>query len=239
MSQNRYIHTTDVHNTSAAEAVVPYLLKHQTVNSVIDVGCGTGTWLKVFQRQGVKTIKGIDGFHLNPEVLVVPKEAIELKDLEKPFEVDTKYDLAICLEVAEHLKPESASDFVKSLTKLSDKIIFSAALPGQGGQNHLNEQWPSYWKALFQENGFEMIDCLRGNFWNDERVDWWYRQNMFLVIKKGTIHQFPMINTPIDIVHPAIFTPRSNDYIAITRGKAGIVRGFQIFLKNITRAFRN
>lgn len=238
MSKTRYVHTTDVHNTLAAEIVVPYLLKYQKVNSVIDIGCGTGTWLKVFQNQGVKNIKGIDGHHLNPEVLVVPKEHVELKDLESPFEVSEKFDLAICLEVAEHLKPESAQSFIASICKLSDTLVFSAALPGQGGQNHLNEQWPSYWKTIFDQYGFDLVDCLRGYFWDNNKVDWWYRQNMFLVVKKGKSHAFPIGNSPLDIVHPEIFTPRSLDYIAITRGKAGILRGFQILFKNISRAIR-
>lgn len=239
MSQNRYIHTTDVHNTSAAEIVVPYLLKHHHTQSVIDVGCGTGTWLKVFHQKGVKKITGIDGHHLNPDVLVIPREHVQLKDLERPFEVVEKYDLAISLEVAEHLQPASAIAFIESLTKLSDTIVFSAALPGQGGQNHLNEQWPSYWNELFNQFGFEMVDCLRGYFWENKQVDWWYRQNMFLVVRKGINHSFPNINHPLDIVHPEIFTPRSLDYISITRGKAGVLRGFKLFLKNITRAIRN
>jgi SAM-dependent methyltransferase len=236
---SKYQHTTDIHNTKSPSVIIPFLLKYIKATSVIDIGCGTGTWLKVFKSQGVSETIGIDGFHLDKSVLVIPQEDVKLKDLEKPFELEKKFDLAISLEVAEHLAPSSAQDFVSSITKLSDIILFSAAIPGQGGQNHLNEQWPSYWKHLFETQGFEMIDCIRSNFWNNKEVDWWYRQNMFLVIKKDTPNPFPINSSQIiDIVHPEIFTPRSEDYIHITRGSAGIARGLKIFLKNVTRSFR-
>src|SRR5690606_34222821 len=106
-------------------------------------------------------------------------------DLTKKLELNKKYDMAISLEVAEHL-PESAADtFVESLTSHASIILFSAAIPQQGGQYHVNEQWPNYWNEKFKKRGFQAFDILRSEFWNNEHVPWWYRQNMVFFVKQG------------------------------------------------------
>jgi len=109
------------------------------VESVVDVGCGTGIWLSVLKEKGVKTIQGYDGnWVFNAEALAIPRECFAAVDLNKVFEADRRFDLAISMEVAEHLAPESSANFVRSLTRLSDIVLFSAAVPGQGGTNHIN-----------------------------------------------------------------------------------------------------
>lgn len=180
----KYIHTSDIHNTRAAEEVVPYMLQKYLVRSVVDVGCGIGTWLKVFQENNVEVL-GIDGDCVNRQLLLIADELFLVRDLNESFELEKKYDLVLCLEVAEHLDQNSAKTLVSSLTQLGDLILFSAAIPGQGGQNHLNEQFAEYWLDLFEASGYFLIDDLYSAFWNNVEIEWWYRQNFLLLKKKA------------------------------------------------------
>ena len=97
--------------------------------------------------------------------------------------MERRFDVAICLEVAEHLPAQAAELLVKSLTMHADKIIFSAACPGQEGQGHINCQWPSYWQALFNKYQFRCDDSLRWRIWEEDAVEPWYRQNLFMATK--------------------------------------------------------
>ena len=174
---NFYAGQADGSERSAA-AVAPVVLGLlPPIRSMVDVGCGVGTWAKVFQQCGVVEVVGIDGSYVDKSQLRIPLDAFKPTDLSKPLDVERTFDLAISLEVAEHLPPERAGSFVSDLTSLAPFVIFSAAVPGQGGANHLNEQWPDYWIALFAEHGYRMFDCIRPRIWNDDRVEYWYRQN--------------------------------------------------------------
>lgn len=184
-----YVHTEEIHNTQAAEAFLPTLFNFIQPASVIDVGCGTGTWLKVFKENGVKDIMGIDGSNVNMDLLSIPVNTFFPHDLREPFKAERKFDLAICLEVAEHLPETNADNIINILTESSDTILFSAALPMQGGQNHLNEQPFVYWVEKFNSKGFEVRDVFREKIWNQNQIDWWYRQNMFLVVKSFPLNQ--------------------------------------------------
>ena len=201
----KYIHSKEIHNTQAAEEIVPYLLEYIKPQSVIDVGCGLGTWLEVFKRNGVNEILGIEGEHVNKELLKIGQDELKIVDLELPFKIDKKFDLTLSLEVAEHLSHPSADTFIHSLIQLSDYIIFSAAIPDQGGQNHINEQWIEYWQQLFDKYGFILSDCIRPRFWNNENVEWWYRQNMFFCYKSGSKNPFNVENRPLNLIHPKLF----------------------------------
>jgi hypothetical protein len=90
------------------------------------------------------------------------------------------------LEVAEHLEPSAAPQFIKSVTASADVVLFSAAYTKQGGTNHINEQPHTYWAQLFAEQGFMPFDLFRPVFWGNEQVCFWYRQNVFLYIKKDS-----------------------------------------------------
>ncbi len=157
----RYIHEETVHNFKAAREVVPFLLEILDVRSVVDVGCGIGTWLKVFEENGVQDILGIDGDYVDKSLLKIDNQKFKEYDLEKLYNTDRKFDLAISLEVAEHLSIDSANVFVKTITNLSDTVVFSAAIPYQGGQNHINEQEPNYWIEKFENEGFKLFDILK------------------------------------------------------------------------------
>jgi SAM-dependent methyltransferase len=164
----------------SAMAVTPLVLELYRPGSVVDVGCGLGGWLAVFQAYGVEDILGIDGDYIDRNILDIPPEHFKAIDISRPFTLDRTYDLVICLEVAEHLAPEHATDFVESLTRLAPVILFSAAIPLQGGTNHLNEQWPDYWAQKFRARGFLPIDAIRKKTWGRDDIPVWYRQNILL-----------------------------------------------------------
>ena len=205
--RNKYIHDDFVHNTNAANKVIPFLINLFKPSSIVDVGCGTGTWLKVCIDNGVSNVMGIEGHHLDTSKIVISKELVVLHDLEQYYNSDRKFDLAISLEVAEHLDPTIAGQFVKQLTGFSDVVVFSAALPYQGGQNHINEQWLSYWIQLFRNYNYEPIDIIRPMFWEVKEVEFWYAQNCCIFINKERdypgISSLPTFHNK-DIVHPKL-----------------------------------
>ncbi len=193
--------------SSSAEQVVPYVVSLFRPQSVVDVGCGTGTWAAEFRRQGVPEVMGIDGAYIDRSQLRIPESTFLSWDLELPLASRQTFDLAISVEVAEHLSPSRASSFVEDLTSLAPVVLFSAAIPFQGGTNHVNEQWGSYWHSLFVAKGFRAIDCLRARFWNDPSVAIWYRQNMMVYASEDQIQKFAHFDRmmPLDVVHPAVF----------------------------------
>jgi hypothetical protein len=165
------------------------------------VGCGDGSWLAVFRKLGVEQIFGIDGEYVDADLLQIPKDSFHALDLTKPFKIQRTFDLAVSLEVAEHLPPESAASFVDSLARLAPLVLFSAAIPFQGGANHLNEQWPDYWVRLFQQHGYVPVDFIRGRIWQDESIDWWYSQNTLLFAEERSESAKTNLNQ-LRLVHP-------------------------------------
>jgi SAM-dependent methyltransferase len=155
--------------------------------SVLDVGCGRGAWLKACHELGATRLLGLDG-NWNSQSLMVDS-AIEFRaiDLNRPFSVEKRVDLTMSLEVAEHLEPETAPKFIECLTDASDVVLFSAAYLNQGGTNHINEQLHSYWAKLFEKHDFCPFDLFRPVFWGDDNVAFWYRQNIFLYIRKESL----------------------------------------------------
>lgn len=186
---------------ASAEVVVPFVLDLLHPTSVVDVGCGTGSWLSVFRAHGLPVIYGLDGAYVEPNALLIPTECFQATDLAQPFSLSERYDLAVSLEVAEHLPATAASGFVKSLCYLAPRILFSAAIPGQGGTHHVNEQWPEYWRLLFARHGFRMFDPFRPQLWHDERVMSHYRQNMFLFLRHDLLDSRPELSHLPEVKH--------------------------------------
>ena len=200
MNNIKYKHTTELHNLESPSVVVPIINSLLEPKSVVDFGCGLGTWLKVFKDSGIDNLLGLDGDWIDRskfEASVIG--SFKEVDLEKEIKLEKKYDLAISLEVAEHLHKNSASIFVENLINASDIVVFSAAVPMQGGQNHINEQPLTYWINLFNEYGYKFNDIIRGRIWNMEKVFWWYKQNM-VVFSKHDLNITPIY--PINILHP-------------------------------------
>jgi SAM-dependent methyltransferase len=171
----------------SARTVVPIVYNLIRPNSVVDVGCGRGTWLCVFKEYGVHRILGIDGDYIDRDSLEIPTDCFRAADLNRPLAVDQKFDLAVCLEVAEHIPPAAGAGLVKCLTQLAPVVLFSAAVPMQGGTHHVNEQWPDYWAAAFSGYRYKRIDAIRKLIWKNREVDWWYRQNVFLFVREGCV----------------------------------------------------
>jgi SAM-dependent methyltransferase len=171
----------------SAKTVVPIVYNLIRPKSVVDVGCGRGTWLRVFKEYGVNRILGIDGDYIDRDSLEIPADCFRAADLNRPLAVDQKFDLAVCLEVAEHIPPAAGVGLVKCLTQLAPVVLFSAAVPLQGGTHHVNEQWPDYWAAAFLDYTYKRIDAIRKLIWKNHEVDWWYRQNVFLFVREGSI----------------------------------------------------
>lgn len=207
--ESKYIHSLDVHNLTSAKLIVPLILDllYLKPNSVLDVGCGIGTWLNVFKDYGIKDLVGIDGDYVDKELLFdfLDEKDFIAKDLRLEFHLKRKFDLVLSLEVAEHLDEIYAEDFVSSLVSHGEIIIFSAAIPGQGGQNHMNEQWPDYWANLFNAHDYVFLDIIRPLIWNNSEVDFWYRQNIFFVVKKNHILASKYKSSHFALVHPELF----------------------------------
>lgn len=152
--------------------------------SVLDVGCGIGLLMSFMKRNGV-LVSGIDGHWLKDEDLICDPKDYMRHDLESKLQLDKKFDVCTSIEVAEHLDPSRAISFVEDLTTLSDAIVFSAAISGQGGKGHKNEQWQEYWVNIFLKKGYELYDPFRAKFRSDEKVLPWFQQNVLLFLKAG------------------------------------------------------
>jgi SAM-dependent methyltransferase len=197
----------------SARVMVPLVLGLVLARRVIDIGCGQGTWLSVFRECGVEDVQGVDGDYVDRDRIEIPAGHFQPHDLSHPFQLSCTFDLAVSLEVAEHLPPESAAGFVESLTRLAPVILFSAAVPYQGGQNHVNEQWPAYWAERFARHGYLPVDCLRRRIWAKPDVEWWYAQNTFLYVEQARLKMDPRLlreyeaagAVALPLVHPRRF----------------------------------
>ena len=195
----------------SAETVLGLLYDFYKPRSIIDVGCGQGAWLASAESFGATALKGLDGDWIKEEGLL--SKNIDFLPVNFDSVMPTlniKYDLCISLEVAEHLSEENAKHFVEFLCNVSDVVLFSAAIKDQGGENHINEQWQSYWIDLFESNGYKCFDLFRPKLWNNASVDWWYRQNIFLFVdlNNSSLHEKALrgLEKPIfDIVHPVVY----------------------------------
>lgn len=258
MSELRYIHDETAHNLKDPKIIVPVIMDVLNPKSVVDVGCGIGTFLHVFSDYGVKKLLGLDGDWVDRELLSKHISLTDFKiiDIEKGFEIEDKFELAVCLEVLEHVDSAFADITVKSLTDLSDIIVFSAAIPGQMGQNHVNEQWPEYWIDKFKKYGFTFHDVFRPVFWNNKDLARWYKQNMFLVVKNGHENLISGFDKYFDSqinaqVHPEYFRLRvkevedmvlkydelSYQHNTVMKGKTSFIIYPKIFAKYFLRKF--
>jgi SAM-dependent methyltransferase len=168
----------------SASVVVPLVTELVRPRSVVDVGCGVGTWLWQFKNHGADRILGMDGDYIDPSSLLIPSDCFRAVDLNHPVASEETFDLAVCLEVAEHLPKAGAERLIGFLCERAPVVLFSAAVPMQGGTHHVNEQWPEYWEALFARHGYERIDAIRKFIWKNSEVEWWYRQNTFLFVRR-------------------------------------------------------
>ena len=207
---------------ASAEIVVPELVRRYRPTSVLDLGCGTGNWLSTFKRNGVDRVLGFDGGYVSMSQLRISRDEFRAVDLGTEFPDPVTVDLAISLEVAEHLHESRADMFVEYLTKCSNVVFFGAAIPMQGGADHVNEKWQSYWVDKFAARNYAVSTELRDHFWTNSDVKVWYRQNTLLFVKRGS----PAIDvttmyegdaTALDVVHPDLYVLKMKRYRFLER----------------------
>ena len=201
----------------AGLTVLPHVLEVVPARSLIDFGCGAGSWLAAARRLGVERTVGLEGPWVTRDTLIDPGVELRTRDLAAAGSgPDEPFDLAMSLEVAEHLPSTRADSFVAEICACSRRVLFSAAVPGQGGTHHVNEQWPGYWAERFAVHGYRPLDLVRARIWNDDSLPIHYRQNIFLyvhtsefdaVAERAGLVGRPLA-FPMDAVHPALYSHR-------------------------------
>jgi len=183
--------------------------------SLVDVGCGAATWLRTARTLGIPDVTGVDGSWSRTQHEDADGIAFHYADLSAcSLDLGRRFDLAMSVEVAEHLPPDSSDRFVELLVGLSDRILFSAAVPYQGGVNHVAERWQSDWARRFLRHGYRAYDAIRPRVWSNPDVAWWYRQNVILYVKPGA--EVPALGQPrdpadLDVVHPDMLAKVLNE----------------------------
>ena len=202
------------HPSAAATAgiIVPLIVDLIRPATVLDVGCGSGGWVSAFLGRGVDAT-GVDAAHLPLDTLKFDRSRFIVHDLRRPLDLGRHFDLVLCLEVAEHLPPHVADTLIATLVRHAPVVLFSAAIPGQGGLEHVNERWQSYWAATFRSHGYEPIDCVRPRVWEHSEVACWYAQNMLLYADGEHAHDLRQhaVEFPLDVVHPGVWEVIQDD----------------------------
>jgi SAM-dependent methyltransferase len=225
----------------SAQVVVPIILQLVQPKAVVDVGCGDGTWLAVLREHGISDTLGLDGDYVDRRKLQIPQDQFMAADLSSPFELPRTFDLAVSLEVAEHLPPQSAEGFVDSLVRLAPVVLFSAAIPLQGGTQHVNEQWPDYWASLFRHHDYVPIDFIRGKIWDNDDVEWWYAQNCLVFANSASLKNDNLLRAAfeatnphqLNIVHPRQYLPT---VASLERQQYGLREATSILLRSLKNA---
>jgi SAM-dependent methyltransferase len=199
---------------SSAREILPILFDLVDVRSIVDVGSGVGTWLSVATELGVEDVVAVDGSYVPRDLLLIAPDKFVPHDLTTPLVLGRSFDVALSLEVGEHLPAESAQVYVDSLTALAPVVLFSAAIPFQPGDHHINCQWPEYWAERFRANAFHPVDCIRRRVWNSDKVDYWYIQNTLLFVRDDYLEQHERLKSEyaatnlgqLSLVHPRRYT---------------------------------
>lgn len=211
---NSYYEMLQSISANSANIIVPMIMELIAPKTIIDIGCGTGTWLSAFKSLGCNVL-GLDGSWLDKKMLEIDIKDFHETNLEEKIILNKTFDLVVSLEVAEHLTEKRAESFISDLTRFGPVILFSAAIPSQPGINHINRKWQSYWANIFITNNYMPIDCIRPSIWNNHNIAWWYRQNTILYCRKDYIKKHPNLSKLCketnhiqmwDLVHPEMLT---------------------------------
>jgi hypothetical protein len=158
---------------------------------VLDVGCGAGAWVRAYLEAGMADIVGVDGSYVVPSQLMFPAFRFRPVDVAQSFQLGRRFDLAQCLEVAEHLDPQASETLVDNLAAHAPMVLFSAAPPGQGGEHHVNERPYEFWQGLFEQRGLRLFDFVRQRILYRPDVEPWYRYNVMLFVHDEAIEGLP------------------------------------------------
>jgi len=220
----------------SAEKILPLVWSLRGISSVVDIGCGVGSWLATSQSLGCANILGVDGEYVNKDQLLIDQENFMSYDLTSPLKLRQHYDLVICLEVAEHLPKGSSETFVRNLVSAGRFILFSAAVPGQGGTNHINEQFPEFWQKLFAKHGYHFYDLIRPKIFDQGEIELWYRQNIFVVCHEDLAVDLDLGVPGVSRASGELFK-RFEFYRNCFEGRGGIRNGLAILKRTIVNRF--
>jgi len=188
-----YLHEVEVSGSSCAAATIAPIVCELigTPGMAVDLGGGTGAWCAAFKACGVHRVHCIDHPSARAGRMLIDDGEFQSADLGHDNVAPVGADLAICVELAEHLPASRADWIVEFLTKSAPVVLFSAAVPRQGGVHHVNEQFRWYWSERFASRGFEERDCIRHRILGDESIPFWYRQNLILYADPARVPPFP------------------------------------------------
>lgn len=194
----------------AARIILPMVLGRVPIRSAVDIGCGRGAWLRALQEYGVSDLAGYDGDYVERSRLAINPTNFTAVDLREDFKIARTFDIAISLEVVEHLSREFAKPLIQRLVTVAPIVLFSAAIPGQPGVNHVNEQWQDHWRAEFESFDFYPVDLVRPMIWGNPNIEYWYQQNMILycservLINNSGLRKVPA-DISLNVVHPDLY----------------------------------
>ena len=134
--------------TSAQGIAVSIRERLPAVRHVVDVGCGSGSILEALREQ---KISGVGLEYAEAALDLCRGKSIEVRkfDIESGEKIPLRADLVLSTEVAEHLPERCADAYVDLLAEIADTVLMTAAVPGQGGADHVNEQPNDYWIKKF------------------------------------------------------------------------------------------
>ncbi|MFA5109565.1 MAG: methyltransferase domain-containing protein [Patescibacteria group bacterium] len=182
---NNFFRKTIKLEAPAAARFVEIILKYYAPKSVVDIGCGVGLYLKEFAERGIEDLLGLDGSPAAAEEFLFNRDHLVIFDLAGRYRFEKKYDLGLCLEVAEHLREEDADTLVGTVTDAADDIIFTAAVCGQGPRSigHINEQPSDYWIKKFKSKNFSYLKSRTEKMKKEMKakgVVWWLVNNLMI-----------------------------------------------------------
>ena len=217
LDQHHISHQNEVWRVNANLALLEALLNYvDRPSKVVDVGCGYGYFLRACEEilQEVEVF-GLDGPWVDHRFLQFSPDSFYTVDLiSDSCWPRIEADLVVCLEVIEHLPPDRGLSFCEELVSFKSPILFSAAIPGQGGQGHVNERLPSFWMNEFKRLGFIPTDCLHPHIWVDNRLPFWFKQNPILIVPEEQQQRYPHHLKPtnfklFDRIHPEMIYTNS------------------------------
>lgn len=203
---NSFYDETLLTSERSSRRIVPMIMELLDIRSVVDFGCGTGSWLKQFYDCEVRDLLGIDYSSIPYAALQISGKYLIKENIGQPINLDRQFDLAMSLEVAEHLPSSCAATLVENLVKAAPVVLFSGAIPHQGGTNHINEQWPEYWAEHFAVHDYVPIDALREKLWDDDNVAYWYAQNLIFYVKRDVLQNHQSLRKFLALTNPKFLT---------------------------------
>ena len=229
----------------SARTILPILMELTgPLSSVVDVGCGNGVWLSVFRELGSTRTIGLDGDHIDRSHLEIEELDFITADLNEPLPIEGPFDLALTLEVVEHLPKKRAELIVEELCNLAPIALFSAAVPLQTGEGHINEEWQQVWAARFEKRGYRTLDPIRSHIWQNPSVSWWYQQNLLVFASDATIEDNPRFKAEADktdrqrlsVIHPRMFRDRHSLLVKLERERSRLEADVRRLSKELAAA---